>query len=376
MTSLRRFIGGLKALCRSRRVEQELDEEVQAYLESSVEAKVDSGMTREHARRAARIELGGIESVKDRTRDVGWETALEHAWRDVRYAARTLRKSPTFTAAVVLTLTLGIGANAAIFSAVNAIMLRALPAERPDELVALTALYPDGAEPFSYAAYRRIAADGAHLVDALAASSARRDAIAVDGPPEAVDLKWVSGNYFKTLGVLTSVGRSLLVFDDLQPPGVAVAVISDAFWTRRFGRDRAAVGRSFRLRGTAFVIVGVARRGFTSETPGESVDLWMPLSAQPNTPSWVWNGHSTTWLSILARRRPGVGLAQARAGLEPVYERVRHDVAAGTESAEFRRSALESRLGVSGATGGVSRVRDNLAAPLMILMGIVGLVLL
>ena len=126
----------------------------------------------------------------------------------------------------------------------------------------------------------------------------------------------------------------------------------------------------------AFVIVGVARRGFASETPGESVDLWMPLSAQPNTPSWIWNGHSTTWLSILARRRPTVGLAQVRAGLEPVYERVRDDVAAGTDSAEFRRSVLDSRLGVSEASGGVSRVRDNLAAPLMLLMAIVGLVLL
>ena len=164
--------------------------------------------------------------------------------------------------------------------------------------------------------------------------------------------------------------------DDPQPPGVAVAVISDAFWARRFGRDPAVVGRGVRLRGTAFVIVGVARRGFASETPGESVDLWMPLSAQPNAPAWLWTGHSTTWLRVLARRRPGVGLAQARAGLEPVYERVRADVAGGTDSAEFRRSVLESRLVVSEASGGVSRMRDNLAPPLMILMGIVGLVLL
>ena len=128
-------------------------------------------MTPEDARRAARVELGSIEAVKEQTREVGWETTIEHAWRDVRYAARTLRKSPAFAAVVVLTLTLGIGANTAIFSAVNAIMLRALPAERPEELISLTALYPNGAEPFSYAAYRTIAADGAHLVDALAAST-------------------------------------------------------------------------------------------------------------------------------------------------------------------------------------------------------------
>jgi putative ABC transport system permease protein len=276
----------------------------------------------------------------------------------------------------VLTLALGIGANTAIFSAVNAIMLRPLSAERPDELISLTAVYPGGAEPFSYAAYRTIAADGADLADALAASTARPDTISIDGPPETIDLKWVSGNYFTTLGVSTAAGRPLLRSDDLQPPGLAVAVISDAFWARRFGRDPDVVGRTIRLKGTAFVIVGAARRGFASETPGESVDLWMPLSAQPNAPSWLWNGHSTTWLSILARRRPGVDLAQARAGLEPVYERVRDDVAAGTDSAEFRRSVLESRLAVAEASGGVSRIRDNLAAPLMILMAIVGLVLL
>jgi predicted permease len=376
MAGLRRFLGGLKALFRSKRVEQELDEELRSYLESSVEAKARSGMAREDARRAARVELGSIEAVKDRTRDVGWETSVERAWRDLRYAARTLRKSPAFAAAVVLTLTLGMGANTAIFSAVNAVMLRALPAERPDELVSLTALYPDGAEPFSYAAYRRVAADAAPFVDALAASTARRDALTIDGPPEAVDLKWVSGNYFTTLGVSTTVGRPLLVSDDLQPPGMAVAVISDAFWARRFGRDPAVVGRSVHLRGAAFVIAGVARRGFTGEAPGESVDLWLPLSAQPNAPAWIWHGHSTTWLSVLARRRPGMSLAQVRAGLEPVYERVRDEVAAGTDSAEFRRAVLASRLGVSQASGGVSRLRDNLAAPLMLLMGIVGLVLL
>jgi putative ABC transport system permease protein len=376
MATLRRLMAGLNALFHNTRAEQELDEELRSYLESSIDAKVQSGMTRDEARRAACVELGGVEAVKDRTRDIGWETRLEHVWRDVRYAARTLRKSPAFAAVVVLTLALGIGANTAIFSAVNAVMLRAIPVERPDELVSLTAVYPDGSEPFSYAAYRRIAEDGAHLVDALAASTARRDAIAIDGPPEAVDVKWASGNYFATLGVRTAVGRPLLVSDDVQPPGLPVAVISDSFWARRFGRDPGILGRSIGLRGTAFVIVGVARRGFSSETPGESVDLWMPLSAQPNTPSWVWSGHSTTWLRVLARRRPGVSIAQARAGLEPVYGRVRDDVAAATDSREFRRSVLESRLRVSEASGGVSRVRDNLGAPLVALMAIVGLVLL
>ena len=377
MARLRRLLGGLRALVQRRQVDQELDDELRAYLEASVEAKTRAGMTAEDARRAARVELGGIDAVKDGTRDIGWEATVEQAWRDLRYAARTLRRSPTFTAVVVLTLTLGIGANTAIFSAVNAIMLRTLPVDRPHELISLAAAYPNGVEPvFSYTAYRRIATDGVQQVDALAASTARRDAIAIDGPPEPVDLKWVSGNYFSTLGVSTVTGRPLLVSDDPEPPGRAVAVISDAYWARRFGRDPSAVGRSVRLKGTAFVIVGVARRGFTGETAGESVDIWMPLSAQPGTPAFVWQGHSTTWLRVLARRRPGVELAQARAALEPVYERLRDEIAAGTDSSEFRRSVLDSRLAVSDASRGASRLRDNFATPLMILMAIVGLVLL
>ena len=197
--------------------------------------------------RAARVEAGSIEAAKEHTRDVGWETSVENLWRDLRYAARTLRKSPTFTVVAVVTLALGIGANTAIFSAVNAIILRQLPVERPEELVSLAAAFPNGVDPvFSYAAYRRVVADGSHLVDAAAASTVRRDAVTIDGPPEPVDLKWVSGNYFSTLGVSAVLGRTVQISDDPSPPGEPVAVLGDVYWTRRFGRDATVIGRSFR----------------------------------------------------------------------------------------------------------------------------------
>jgi predicted permease len=371
------LLAGLKALLRGHRVEQELDEELRAYLETSVEEKIRAGMDRKDASRAARVEIGSLEAVKDHVRDVGWETRLEGIWRDVRYAARTLRKSPAFTVAAVLTLALAIGANTAIFSAVNSIILRRLPVERPDELISLTTVFPNGLEPvFSYAAYRRIATDGAQLIDALAASTVRRDAITLDRPPEPVDIKWVSGNYFNMLGIAAALGRPVLPSDDPSPPGEPVAVLSDAYWARRFGRDPTVIGRGFRLRGATFSIVGVAPRGFSGESAGEAVDIWMPLSAQPGAPPWFWSGHSTTWLRILGRRRSGNSLAQARAGLEPVYERIRDDIAAGTESPEFRRSVLDSRLLVSESSRGSSRVRDSFATPLLVLTAIVGLVLL
>jgi predicted permease len=376
MTRLRRLIAGFKALIGRHRLEQELDLELRTYLEMSIGEKMRAGMARDDAIRAARVEVGSLEAVKDHTRDVGWEAQLESIWRDVRHAVRTLRRSPAFSAVAVVTLALGIGANTAIFGVVNAVMLRPLPVDRPENLISLATVYPGSVEPiFSYSAYRRFALDGAHVADAIAASSVRRDGITIDGPPEPVDHKWVSGNYFTTLGVPAAVGRTLLPSDDRLPPGEPVAVLSDAYWTRRFGRDRSVIGRRFRLKATAFTIVGVAPRGFFGETGGEAPDIWIPQTLQPGAPPYVWTGHSTTWLAILARLRPGVTLAQARAGLEPVYDRIREEVAVGTDSSEFRNSVLESRLAVSEARGGSSRLRGPLSAPLLILMGIVGLVL-
>jgi predicted permease len=376
MRALRRLIGGFNALVRNRRVEQELDEELRAYMEASIDEKVRAGMDRAGATRAARVEIGSVEAVKDHTRDVGWEARLDSLWRDVRYAIRTLRKSPVFTAVAVTTLALGIGANTAIFSVIDAVMLRPLPVDRPEELISLATVYPGDAETvFSYTAYREFAVEGAAVADAIAASSVRRDALVIDGPPESVDYKWVSGNYFTILRVHAEAGRTLLQSDDERLQGQPVAVISDAYWTRRFGRDPSVVGRSFRFKATPFTIVGVAPAGFFGETAGEAPDIWMPLTTQPGAPSFLWTGHSTTWLGILARMRPGVTVAEARVSLERAYDRVRDEVARGTDSAEFRKSVLESRLAVTPARGGSSRLRGPLSAPLLILMAIVGLVL-
>lgn len=297
---------------------------------------------------------------------------------DLRYAFRALAKSPGFTTVAVLTLALGIGANTAIFGVVNAVMLRALPVERPEELMSLVTVHADNSDPtFSYAAYRQFATEGALVADPIAASSVERVAISIDGAPEPVDHKWVSGNYFSTLGVSAVVGRTLLSSDDRLPPlGEPVAVLSDGYWTRRFGRDPSIIGRSVRFQGIAFTVVGVAPRGFFGETVGEAPDIWTPLTARPGAPSDYWSGHSVTWLRILARRRPGSTLAAARASLELVYGRIRDDIARGMQSPAFRTAILESRLAVSEASGGYSELRNRFSRPLLIVMGIGGLVLL
>jgi len=376
MRPLHRAVSGVLALLRRSRVERELDAELRDYLDAAIDDKMRAGLSRAEAARAARSEMGSLEAVKDQTRDAGWETRVEILWRDVRYAARTLSRSPAFSAVAILVLALGIGATTAIFSVVNAVLLRPLPVDRPDELIALSTVNGANADPlFSYAAYRQLAVEGAAVADACAAASVRREAIAVDGPPEPLNVKFVSGNYFTVLGVRAAVGRTLVAGDDRVPAGERVAVVSDAYWTRRFGRDPSVVGRAFRYKARPFTIVGVAPHGFFGETVGEAPDLWTPMTAQPDAPSFLWTGHSATWLQVLARRRPGLTLAHVRAGLDPVYARVRDDIAGETADPRFRQGVLHSRLGVSAAPGGASKLRDPFSRPLLILMAIVGLVL-
>jgi predicted permease len=376
MALLHRLTGGLRALLRRRDAERDLDDEVRAYLDTAIERYVAAGMTRAEAERSARAAIGSLEAIKDHTRDAGWESVVETAGRDLRYAVRTLRRAPGFTAIAVITLALGIGANSAIFSVINALMLRPLPVDRPEELVALAATYGDSTEAaFSYAAYRQFADEGAAVIDPVAVSRTDRVALTMNGATDTVTHKRVSGNYFTVLGVPPAAGRTLLGTDDRLPRGEPVAVLSHAYWTARLGRDAGVVGRQLRLNGMAYTVVGVARQGFVSESAGEAPDVWTPLTAQA-TPAWVWTGHSTTWLRILARRKAGIPVEQAQARLELVYARIRTDMAADIGQPEFRQAVLDSRLAVSAARGGTPRLRDNFGRPLQILMGIVGLVLI
>ena len=198
----RRILAGLVALVRRRHTERELDEEVRGYLEAAIDDHMRRGMTRDAAVRASRLAIGSLEAVKDHTRDDGWESVLDGCWRDVVYAIRGLRKAPVFSGVIVVVLALGIGANTAIFSVINAVLLRPLPVARPADLMTMAVAGPRGTErTFSYAAYRRFADEGGAIGAVLATSGRFRDAVSFDAAPEPADLKWVSGNYFTVLGV-------------------------------------------------------------------------------------------------------------------------------------------------------------------------------
>ena len=376
MTRLRVMASRLLAILTGRRRDAELTDEIQAHLDLLVEEHVRGGMPLTAARAAARRGFGGVEQMKETYRDQRGLPLIDALGQDLKYASRTLRKNRAFSVVAVLTLALGIGANTAIFTLIDALMLRALPVAHPEELVSLTTFSArDTEDLFSYAAYRRFRDGGSQVADVIAASTTGRVNIVLDGEPDVVDRQSVSGNYFAMLGIPALHGRLFLAEDDRLPGGQPVAILSHRYWTRRLGRDPAIVGRTFTVKDTAFTIVGVMPPGFFGDTVGEATDIWTPLAAQPGAPAWLWQGHSVTWLRLLARRAPGITVEQTRAVFEPVFASIRDEIAGGERDARFRKQALENRLGVRDGSRGISRVRNIFSMPLIILMALVGLVL-
>ena len=236
----------LRSLFHRKRMEVDLDEEVRFHFEQQVAKNVRQGMSQQEALRQARLLFGGIDEVKEECRDARGVSFFESTWQDLSSAARRLRKSPGFTAIAVLSLALGIGANTAIFSLVDAVLLRSLPVEEPEEIHALRVVRPESSLTFfSYPAYREIRES-----EVFSGAIARRIAPAsllVGGQPQRGVVEAVSGNYFSVLGVTPALGRLLTDNDDLIRAGHPVAVLSHRFWRQRFGADPDVLGEPFAL---------------------------------------------------------------------------------------------------------------------------------
>lgn len=260
MALLSRVIGGLRALFRKKRMEREMDDELRQYLATATDQKMAAGMSHQDAMRAARVELGSLEAVKDQMRDAGWESLLESFWQDGRYALRLLRKSPGFTAVAVLSLALGLGANTAIFSLLNALIFRPLAVSNPDELVQLQARGPRGAL-ISFPMYRDLRAAQQVFTDIAATQGERAFRMTIPGAAgQAIELDNVpvaaaTGHYFGLLGVQPGAGRLFTPDDDRVPNSSetigSVVVLSDAFWNRQFGRDSTVIGQTILSRKTS-----------------------------------------------------------------------------------------------------------------------------
>jgi predicted permease len=386
---LRNVSAGLRALLGRTRVEREMDEELRGFMDASIEHKRHAGMTQDEAARAARVEMGSANAVKHHIRSAGWETAAENLGQDLRYSVRMLARSPVFTLVAVGSLALGIGANTAIFSLMDVVMLRSLPVDDPGQLVLFgqaraagsTDSLPDGSRDlFSYLFYRDFSQknkvfSGVAAIDSIEFST--HGSLAGEGR-EMLHASLVSGTYFSVLGVNPEVGRVLTDADDQTPGAGAVAVASYSWWERH-GKDRALVSKAVQIEGTNYTVVGVAPAGFFGTTVGESPDFWIPLSMEKEI-SPGWNGLGDKWfqsLYLVARLKPGVSAVQASSNTNLLFKQfIRSEYLGSSPSTKDQADTEHARIQLTSAGRGWSRLRKRFSLPLEILTAIAGLVLL
>lgn len=316
----------LRALTRCRAVEAELDEELQDHLEHLVEQHVRRGMTPDEALRAARLELGGVDQIKEECRDARGVSWIETVWRDLAFGLRLMRKNPGFAAICMATLALGIGVTTAVFSAVNAMLFRPIPIPQMNRVVYAIALReyfdPYGSGLVDFAAYR----DRAHSFTSIGLS---RQAVVnlIDGnEAEALRAGFIDAGYLKTLAVAPIVGRAFSS-EDCRPGGARVALISHGLWERRFARNPQIIGAAVDLDGSPFTIIGVMPSFF--DLPA-STAIWLPL--QINQDAVSLQDRTTHEYGIIGRLKPDVSLQQANAEVKAVSRQTEQELP------QFRRN--------------------------------------
>ncbi len=380
----------LRALFRRQAMEIEMDEELCVHFDRQVEKYVSSGVPREEAVRRTRLEFGGHEQLKEECRDARGVRFLDTLLRDVRFGLRAMGRSPGLSLVAVLSLALGIGANTAMFSLLDAVLLKSLPVQEPSRLVLFGAgswggsqdTLPDRSwELFSYSFYREISAQNQVYSDVTAVHSVEFSTHGgVDGgSPELLKADLVSGTFFSVLGVQPVLGRVLNQADDQTPGAGPVAVASYSWWQRRFGNNPAVLGKTFRFESTVYTLVGVAPPGFFGTSVGQAPDLWIPLSMEKEI-SPGWNGLNDKFfqsLYIIARLKPGVTVEQASADTNFLFKQILRSEYASPQPTPKELAAIQhAQIDLTSAARGLSNLRIQYSLSLEILMAVSGLVLL
>jgi predicted permease len=372
----------LKSLLRQDRVEQELDAEMQYHLEQQIQQNIARGLTPQEARYAALRAFGNPTSTKERLREIGRWTLVETAASDVRHGFRLLRRSPLFAIFAIVSLALGIGATGAIFSLMNAIVLRELPVRDAGLMVSLYMTVPGRGPNWSlpYPQFEAMRLRNTTLDGLFAVNTIGRVSVSTGGEPELSSAEAVSGDYFGVLGLQPAMGRLLTPDDDTAAN--AVVVISHGYWERRFGAASSVIGSSISINQKSFTIVGVAPGDFEGVEVGLSPDIRMPLRALDvlnNTPA-PWNAAFATWIYVMGRLKGGESLERAEQDLDLIYRQVSQDAALSSvpeERPTADRMARDVRLRVeSGARGTASGLRASYEGPLQLLLMLIGSVLL
>lgn len=393
---LRRTWSRLKGLLPGGRRDEELAAELESHLEMMAEELERGGMAPAEARRAAALRLGGVEQVKERYRDQRGLPWLDALIQDLRYAARGLRRRPAFTLTAVACLALGIGATTALFSVLNAVLLRRLPVAQPEQLVQLryeggenqprglrrtNSGYNTFSLPYYLLDELKRGDDGLSEVFAfvpLGFLSRQGLTVNIDGLPSTAGGEMVSAGYFRGLGVAPLLGRTISE-DDLKAGAPNVAVLSHGYWTRQFGRDRSVVGRRMTLNGLPFVIAGVAPREFFGLNPAQPPDIWVPLRQMQGLAPWgnssprapeMFGDRGWWWCMLAGRLKPGVTPEQARARLDARFRQALLGEVPGAKPETL------PRLELTPVGRGLDQLRKRLSQPLKLLLAATCLVLL
>ncbi len=319
---------------------------------------------------------------------------LENALKDLRFGARTLARNPGITTVAALSLALGIGANTAIFSLIDTVLVKTLPVRDPQELVLLTdptasgvSIGSQGPERsnLSYGEYEHIR-DAQQVFQGMFASESELDRVSatVDGgSPEDIRPRLVSGTYFSVLGISPILGRAFTAADDRAPHNAPFAVISYAYWDKRFGRSPSALGKTVSLGKASLTIIGVAPPRFFGETVGQAPDLWVPIMMEPDVKpgrEWLHDDESkitrVMWLQVMGRLKPGVTLKQAQANIGVVFQQILNAYQVPGLTAEQRKNQVEQKLQLHEGGKGANSLIDDFGQPLLVLMTLVGMVLL
>jgi predicted permease len=296
--------------------------------------------------------------------------------QDVRYGWRQIKRSPAFATVAVIILALGIGANTAIFSILNALILRSLPVWQPEQLVELSAIYRNGAKvPFSFPTFQLLQQDQRVFSSMFGWTGGLTRNVEIDRTLFLCSVRGVTGNYYGALGAAPLLGRLIGPEDAANSPGAPVAVIGYEFWERRFGGDPAVIGKLIRIEGEPFTIVGVNRKWFTGMTPGTAPEITIPITAGPfarNT-----NNRPLLWVFVTGRLKDGLTLEQARTQLRSFWREALAQTAPTAVVGQRLQSWLDMGLDVNSASTGINRdLRSHFARPLRVLMGISVLILL
>ena len=360
----RNITSGLRTLFRRKHADSELREELNGFLEMAADEKLHQGMNRQDALRTVRLQHGSLEIAREEVRSAGWESFLETSWQDLRFAARMLRKSPGFTTVAVLTLALGIGANTAIFSVVNAVLLRPLPYANPGQLVLVPEAKSEegiSGRGMSYPTFTELQ-DHNWVFQAIAGFGGHALVLTGNGEPSEVSTVVVTSDFFSVLAAEPQLGRAFIP-EDGKRGAAPVAILSENLWRNRFGADPAIIGRSITLDMRPYTVIGVMPVSFRTPFLPQTSQVWIPLAQDPLFSVWMTRPPQDHWMAVLGRVRPDISFDQAKAELDTISAGLAKDFPA-EKGWTIGIQPLQQTI-----TGGVR-------LPLLLLLAAVGLVLL